>query len=190
LNKLLRPALILLLFALIPSVVFAADDGASSSAAAGGGAEESVRLATIRYGTETEIASLIEALHSEGADYLDDELIKVAETTRNRNILKGVFTHHGHLSLKKAENQQDFLPIDEECGCKVCRTYSRAYLRHLFKTQEILISILASYHNLYFLHDLVMQARQAIEEDRFIAFKKQFLSRYGANGMDGGEGAS
>jgi queuine tRNA-ribosyltransferase len=90
-----------------------------------------------------------------------------------------VFTHHGHLSLKKAENQLDFSPIDEECGCKVCRTYSRAYLRHLFKTQEILISILASYHNLYFLHDLVKQAQRAIGEDRFTAFKKQFLSRYG-----------
>jgi queuine tRNA-ribosyltransferase len=100
-----------------------------------------------------------------------------------------VFTHHGPFSLKKAENSRDFLPIDEECGCKVCRTYSRAYLRHLFKTQEILISILASYHNLYFLNDLVKKARRAIEEDRFTAFKKQFLSRYGEGAMDCGEGA-
>ncbi|GHV14356.1 queuine tRNA-ribosyltransferase [Spirochaetia bacterium] len=90
-----------------------------------------------------------------------------------------VFTHKGHYSLKKTENRFDFLPIDEECGCKVCRTYSRAYLRHLFKTQEILISILASYHNLYFLNNLVKEARRAIEEDRFSAFKKQFFSRYG-----------
>ncbi|GHT52797.1 queuine tRNA-ribosyltransferase [Spirochaetia bacterium] len=107
-----------------------------------------------------------------------------------------VFTHRGPLSLKKAENQLDFSPIDEECGCKVCRSYSRAYLRHLFKTQEILISILASYHNLYFLHDLVKQARKAIEEDRFTVFKKDFLSCYGegrsvggASGMDCDEGA-
>jgi queuine tRNA-ribosyltransferase len=90
-----------------------------------------------------------------------------------------VFTHSGPWSIKKAENRLDFLPIDEECGCKVCRTYSRAYLRHLFKTGEILVSMLASYHNLYFLHNLVKESRKAIEEDRFITFKKQFLSRYG-----------
>jgi queuine tRNA-ribosyltransferase len=100
-----------------------------------------------------------------------------------------VFTRSGPWSIKKAENRLDFLPIDEECGCKVCRTYSRAYLRHLFKTGEILISMLASYHNLYFLHDLVKESRKAIEEDRFTAFKKQFLSRYGGGGAGCGEGA-
>jgi queuine tRNA-ribosyltransferase len=89
-----------------------------------------------------------------------------------------VFTRRGPFALKKAENRLDFQPIDEECGCKVCREYSRAYLRHLFKTQEILCSMLASYHNLYFLHDLVKNARRAIEEDRFMLFKKDFLSRY------------
>jgi queuine tRNA-ribosyltransferase len=89
-----------------------------------------------------------------------------------------VFTRRGPFALKKAENRLDFQPIDQECGCKVCRDYSRAYLRHLFKTQEILCSMLASYHNLYFLHDLVKNARRAIEEDRFISFKKDFLSRY------------
>jgi queuine tRNA-ribosyltransferase len=72
------------------------------------------------------------------------------------------------------------LPIDEECGCKVCREYSRAYLRHLFKTQEILCSMLASYHNLFFLHNLVKEARKAVEEDRFPRFKRDVLSRYGA----------
>jgi queuine tRNA-ribosyltransferase len=90
-----------------------------------------------------------------------------------------VFTRKGCFALKKAENALDFSPIDEECGCKVCRTYSRAYLRHLFKTQEILCSILASYHNLYFLHDLVKNARRAIIEERFREFKKEFLARYG-----------
>ena len=71
------------------------------------------------------------------------------------------------------------MPIDEECGCKVCRNYSRAYLRHLFKTREILCSILASYHNLYFLKNLVGRAREAIMEKRFPDFKKEFLARYG-----------
>jgi len=74
----------------------------------------------------------------------------------------------------------DFAPIDSECGCRVCRQYSRAYLRHLFKSREILCSMLASYHNLFFLNKLVINARRAIEEGRFVAFKKDFLVRWGA----------
>jgi queuine tRNA-ribosyltransferase len=89
-----------------------------------------------------------------------------------------VYTRNGSFALKKAENRLDFSPIDKECGCKVCREYSRAYLRHLFKTREILCSMLASYHNLYFLHTLVLDAREAIGENRFMEFKKNFLSRY------------
>jgi queuine tRNA-ribosyltransferase len=89
-----------------------------------------------------------------------------------------VYTRYGPFSLKKAENRLDFLPIDKECGCKVCREYSRAYLRHLFKTKEILFSMLASYHNLFFINELVANSRRAIEEDRFMEFKKEFLSRY------------
>ena len=96
-----------------------------------------------------------------------------------RNARNGnVFTRQGSFALKKAENQLDFSPIDEECGCKVCRSYSRAYLRHLFKTREILCSILASYHNLYFLNELVRNAREAIREKRFMAYKNDFLVRY------------
>jgi queuine tRNA-ribosyltransferase len=89
-----------------------------------------------------------------------------------------VYTRRGPFALKKAENRLDFAPIDTECGCKVCRQYSRSYLRHLFKTKEILCSMLASYHNLYFLNTLVTDARRAIEENRFVDFKKEFLSRY------------
>jgi queuine tRNA-ribosyltransferase len=89
-----------------------------------------------------------------------------------------VFTHNGPFALKKAENRLDMGPVDAECGCKVCRLYSRAYLRHLFKTREILCSMLASYHNLYFLHNLVKKAREAIDGDRFADFKRNFLSRY------------
>jgi len=93
---------------------------------------------------------------------------------RNGNVL----SRKGSFALKKAENRFSFLPIDEECGCKVCQRYSRAYLRHLFKTQEILCSILASYHNLYFINELVTNARKAIQEKRFLQFKKDFLARY------------
>ena len=100
-----------------------------------------------------------------------------------------VFTRRGELSIKKAENRLDFGPIDETCGCKVCREYSRAYLRHLFKTQEILCSMLASYHNLYFLHRLVGEARNAIEAGCFTAFKRSFLQAYTSNHDDAEGGA-
>jgi queuine tRNA-ribosyltransferase len=89
-----------------------------------------------------------------------------------------VYTRSGAFALKKSENRMDFMPIDKECTCKVCRQYSRAYLRHLFKTQEILCSMLASYHNLFFFFFLILDARCAIEENRFSAFKRDFLSRY------------
>jgi queuine tRNA-ribosyltransferase len=89
-----------------------------------------------------------------------------------------VFTRNGAFALKKAEYRLDFDPIDKTCGCKVCREYSRAYLRHLFKTREILCSMLVSYHNLYFLHELVRDARTAIQENRFLSFKSAFLKQY------------
>ncbi|MDR2136173.1 MAG: tRNA guanosine(34) transglycosylase Tgt [Treponema sp.] len=100
----------------------------------------------------------------------------VAPTREGRN--GRAYTRRGPLSVKKAEHLTDFSPIDEECGCKVCRTYSRAYLRHLFKAQEILCSMLLSYHNLYFLHDLVGKARDAIAAGRFHSFSEEFLSAY------------
>ncbi|AEF86668.1 tRNA-guanine transglycosylase [Treponema primitia ZAS-2] len=89
-----------------------------------------------------------------------------------------VFTRRGDISIKRADREFDFSPLDPQCTCKVCREYSRAYMRHLFKTQEILCSMLASYHNLYFLHSLVTDARRAIEENRFLQFKEDFLKQY------------
>jgi queuine tRNA-ribosyltransferase len=100
----------------------------------------------------------------------------VAPTREGRN--GRAYTRRGPLSIKRAECLTDFSPIDEECGCNVCRTYSRAYLRHLFKTREILCSMLLSYHNLYFLHELVKKAGEAIAAGRFDSFSGEFLSRY------------
>ena len=98
-----------------------------------------------------------------------------------RNARNGsYFTHDGPLSIKKECYKEDFSPIDSECDCKVCREYSRAYLRHLYKNDEILSSMLASYHNLYFLNSLVKDIRKAINEDRFVEFKESFMKRYGS----------
>jgi queuine tRNA-ribosyltransferase len=89
-----------------------------------------------------------------------------------------VFTHHGNLSIKRSDRADDFSPLDPECNCKVCQGYSRAYIRHLFKANEILCSMLATYHNLYFLQNLVKEARAAIETDSFLEFKRDFLENY------------
>jgi len=114
---------------------------------------------------------ILEAIEN-GIDMFDC----VLPTREGRN--GRVYTSHGPLGLKKSENRMDFMPIDKECACKVCRQYTRAYLRHLYKTQEILCSMLASYHNLFFLNQLTLDARRAIEENRFPAFKKDFLAHY------------
>ncbi len=96
-----------------------------------------------------------------------------------RNARNGsYFTRRGMLSIKQERWIHDFGPIDPECNCKVCRTYSRSYLRHLFKEQEILSSILASYHNLYFLNEMLKEIRVAIDEDRFEQYRKEFLEKF------------
>lgn len=96
-----------------------------------------------------------------------------------RNARNGsYFTHDGMLSIKQERWIHSFEPVDKECNCKVCKTYSRSYLRHLFKEQEILSSILASYHNLYFLNNMLQEIRQAINEDRFEQYRKDFLERF------------
>ena len=96
-----------------------------------------------------------------------------------RNARNGsYFTRRGMLSIKQERWIHDFGPIDSECNCKVCRTYSRSYLRHLFKEQEILSSILASYHNLYFLNEMLKEIRVAIDEDRFEQYRKEFLDKF------------
>jgi queuine tRNA-ribosyltransferase len=87
------------------------------------------------------------------------------------------------LSIKQERFKYDFGPLDKECNCKVCKTYSRSYLRHLFKEQEILSSMLASYHNLYFLHNLIKEIRVAISENRFEEYKRNFLNRYKAGNI-------
>lgn len=81
----------------------------------------------------------------------------------------------GNISIKKEEFIKDFSPLDSACNCKVCANYSRAYIRHLYKTQEILCSMLISYHNLYYLKSLVCGARAAINEDKFLEYKKNII---------------
>lgn len=92
-----------------------------------------------------------------------------------------VFTKHGRLVIKNAEYAEDTRALDEECDCYVCRNYSRAYIRHLLKVDEILGARLTSYHNLYFLVQLMKDAREAIKKGKFQKFKKEFIDKYNIN---------
>ena len=87
-------------------------------------------------------------------------------------------TSEGRLSIKNARFERDFGPLDPKCDCYTCRTYSRAYLRHLFKEGETLSQMLLSEHNLRFLSHMCENIRTAIDEDRFTEYKRDFYSRY------------
>lgn len=86
-----------------------------------------------------------------------------------------VFTHHGKLNLKNSRFEKDMSPIEEGCGCPACRDYSRAYIRHLLKAEEMLGMRLCVLHNLYFYNNLMDEIRTAIEESRYDDFRKTTL---------------
>lgn len=88
-------------------------------------------------------------------------------------------TSIGRVNIKNAKYERDFEPLDRECDCYTCRNYSKSYLRHLFKANEILSSILLSTHNLHFLVKMTKNIRKAILEDRFFDYKAEFYSKYG-----------
>ncbi|MEF9917740.1 MAG: tRNA guanosine(34) transglycosylase Tgt [Eubacterium sp.] len=88
-------------------------------------------------------------------------------------------TSHGKVVVRNATYKEDFSPLDPECDCFVCRNYSRAYLRHLIKCNEILGARLLTYHNLYFTLRLMEKVRNAIMEDNLLSFKENFFQKYG-----------
>ena len=96
----------------------------------------------------------------------------VVPTRNGRNAT--VFTKHGRLLLRGASYIRDFRPIEEGCPCYACRTYTRAYIRHLFNAEEYLAGRLASLHNLTFFIQLLNSMRQAIERDEFTEFRRRF----------------
>ena len=96
-----------------------------------------------------------------------------------RNARNGtVFTRQGRIRLKNAALADDPGPLDPTCSCTTCQRYSRAYLRHLFQTNEILGLRLASYHNIYFFLELMRTMRQAIIAGHFAQWQADFLSAY------------
>ncbi len=88
-------------------------------------------------------------------------------------------TSQGKVNIKNAKYERDFEPLDPNCDCYTCRNYSKAYLRHLFKSNELMSATLMSYHNLHFLVSTMTKIREAIEEGRFLEYKKEFFDAYG-----------
>ena len=84
----------------------------------------------------------------------------------------------GFLTIRNRPYAEDFTPVDPECDCYACRNYTRAYIRHLLKADEINGGRLLSIHNLRFLARLTAEVRAAINEDRFGDFRREFMAGY------------
>ena len=111
--------------------------------------------------------NIIESV-ARGVDFFD--CVMPARNGRHGHL----FTWNGIINIKNEKYLRDDGPIDCACGCPVCRRYSRAYIRHLFKAEEMLAMRLAVAHNLYFYNDLTRKIRESLEEGRFSAFRSDF----------------
>ena len=114
-------------------------------------------------------SNIIEGV-ARGVDFFD--CVMPARNARHARL----FTWSGARNLKNAKYALDESPIDPECDCPVCRRYSRAYLHHLFKAEEILAMRLAVMHNLYFYNKLMQRIRDALDEGTFEAFRARYSS--------------
>jgi queuine tRNA-ribosyltransferase len=97
-----------------------------------------------------------------------------------------LMTSQGRLVVRNAKYTNDFGPLDPECTCYACKNYSRAYIRHLIKADEMFGLRLTTIHNLHFLVHLMAQVREAIREDRLGTFRDQFFEKYGMSGNESG----
>ncbi|MDD4125846.1 MAG: tRNA guanosine(34) transglycosylase Tgt, partial [Eubacteriales bacterium] len=114
-------------------------------------------------GTPVDILEAVER----GIDFFD--CVMPSRNARHGNL----FTSKGFMNLNNKKYMYDPRPIDESCDCEVCRNFSRAYIRHLFKARELLAMRLCVLHNLYFYNNLMETIRAHIENGTFISYKKQ-----------------
>lgn len=115
-------------------------------------------------------SNIIEAV-ARGVDFFD--CVMPARNARHARL----FTWDGAINLKNAKYERDALPIDPKCDCPVCRRYSRAYIRHLFKAEEMLAMRLCVMHNLYFYNKLMERIRNALDEGSFAQFREAYSER-------------
>lgn len=114
---------------------------------------------------------IVEAV-ARGVDLFD--CVLPTRIARNGQLL----TPDGRMNMRNAQYIEDRRPVQEECTCYTCRTFSRAYLRHLYKVGEISALRLGTIHNIHFMLELMRQIRTALDEGRFAAFREHFLQRY------------
>lgn len=126
-------------------------------------------------------ANILEAVER-GVDFFD-----CVYPTRNGRH-GHVYTNRGKLNLFNAKYELDNRPIEEGCGCPVCRRYSRAYIRHLLKAKEMLGMRFCVLHNLYFYNTMMKEIREAIEEHRYSEYKKEKLGRMSSPEAESEEG--
>ena len=111
--------------------------------------------------------NILEAVHR-GVDLFD--CVMPSRNARHAHV----FTWSGHRNMLNQKYERDLAPLDEECDCPVCRQYSRAYIRHLFKSGEMLAMRLCVMHNLYFYNTLMERIRKSLEEGSFEAFYQKY----------------
>lgn len=111
-----------------------------------------------------------------GVQYGIDTFDCVAPTRQARN--GALFTYSGRINIKNGKFKTDFSPIDHDCDCYTCRHYTKAYIHHLFRADEILGLTLASIHNERFVVRTVDEIRNSIKNDNFFEYKKDFLNKY------------
>ncbi len=97
----------------------------------------------------------------------------------------GIYTSGGRIIIRNSTYSSDFGPLDPECDCYVCKTFSKAYLRHLISSGEITAMQLNTLHNLSFMIKLLATIKTAIKEDRFLEAKEEFFNKYGTSPKDG-----
>jgi len=114
--------------------------------------------------------NIIEAV-ARGVDFFDCVM-----PSRNGRHGK-LFTWEGVVNILNAKYAEDARPVSGSCGCPICRSFSRAYLRHLFKAEETLALRLAVLHNLYFYNELAAKIREALDEGRFAEFRAEYSVR-------------
>ena len=120
------------------------------------------------------VGSPVELLNSIGAGVDIFDSVFPARHARHKTVL----TRHGAYSIKSPKNAGNFSPLEEGCGCPVCRRYTRAYIHHLVRTGEFGWMRLVTIHNLYFIQNLLSGARKAIERNEFREFKGNFIRDY------------
>ena len=117
-------------------------------------------------------SNIIEGV-ARGVDFFD--CVMPARNARHGKL----FTWEGTINIKNEKYKLDKRPISESCGCPACRSFSRAYIRHLLNAGEMLAMRLLVLHNLYFYNDLMVKIRQAIDEDRFDVFRAEYSEKLG-----------